>query len=161
MADDDEAVNDITVADDYALAQRVAELLGGRTIATAESCTAGRVAEVLACVEKAADFLRGGLVAYQDEIKRTLLGVTAASVLSIDAAKEMAVGVTRLLRADVSVATTGVAGDQTEEGTPPGTVYVATAVGDRVSAGEYRFTGRPNKCVIKLVTERCSTSSLR
>ena len=46
---------------DEDLARRVAELLDGRMIATAESCTAGRVAEVLASVEKAADFLRGGL----------------------------------------------------------------------------------------------------
>ena len=83
------------------LARRVAELLDGRTIATAESCTAGRLAEVLACVEKATDFLRGGLVAYQDEIKRQLLGVTADSVLSIDAAKEMAVGALGLFGADV------------------------------------------------------------
>ena len=127
------------------LARRVAELLDGRTIATAESCTAGRLAEVLACVEKATDFLRGGLVAYQDEIKRQLLGVTADSVLSIDAAKEMAVGALRLFGADVAVSTTGVAGDKSEDGTPPGTVYIATAVGDRVSATEHRFTGTPEE----------------
>ena len=127
------------------LARRVAELLDGRTIATAESCTAGRLAEVLACVEKAADFLRGGLVAYQDEIKRRLLGVTADSVLSIDAAKEMAVGALGLFGADVAVSTTGVAGDKSEDGTPPGTVYIATAVGDRVSATEHRFTGTPEE----------------
>jgi len=127
------------------LARRVAELLDGRTIATAESCTAGRLAEVLACVEKATDFLRGGLVAYQDEIKRQLLGVTADSVLSIDAAKEMAVGALGLFGADVAVSTTGVAGDKSEDGTPPGTVYIATAVGDRVSATEHRFTGTPEE----------------
>ena len=127
------------------LARRVADLLDGRTIATAESCTAGRLAEVLACVEKAADFLRGGLVAYQDEIKRQLLGVTADSVLTIDAAKEMAVGALGLFDADVAVSTTGVAGDKSEDGTPPGTVYIATAVGDRVSATEHRFTGTPEE----------------
>ena len=58
------------------VARQVVSLLGDRTIATAESCTAGRVAEVLACVEKASEFLRGGLVAYQEAIKRELLGVT-------------------------------------------------------------------------------------
>ena len=65
---------------DEDVARRVAQLLQGRQIGTAESCTAGRVAEVLACVEEASDFLRGGLVAYQDAIKRQLLGVTAESV---------------------------------------------------------------------------------
>jgi nicotinamide-nucleotide amidase len=48
-----------------------------------------------------------------------------------------------LFDADVTVATTGVAGDETEEGTPPGTVYIATAVGGRAVAMEYRFDGTP------------------
>lgn len=55
---------------DEDVATRVAALLGNRQIATAESCTAGRVAEVLACVEKASEFLRDGLVAYQDGSSR-------------------------------------------------------------------------------------------
>jgi len=136
---------DTSIATDYQLAEHVVALLDGRTIATAESCTAGRLTEVLACVEKAANFLRGGLVAYQDPVKRGLLGVTADSVLTMDAAKEMAVGAANLFHADVTVATTGVAGDHSEHGTPPGTVYIATAVGDRVAAGEYRFAGSPEE----------------
>lgn len=131
--------------EDEVLARRVAELLDGRTIATAESCTAGRVAEVLACVEQAADFFRGGLVAYQDEVKRGLLGVTAPSVLSAEAAMQMAGGVARLLNADVTVSTTGVAGDETEEGTPPGTVYIATSVDGRVASSVHRFEGSPEE----------------
>jgi nicotinamide-nucleotide amidase len=130
---------------DEVLARRVAELLGERTIATAESCTAGRVAEVLACVEQAADFLRGGLVAYQDEVKRGLLGVTAQSVLTADAAEQMARGVARLLDADVTVSTTGVAGDEAEEGTPPGTVYIATCVDGTVRSAVHRFEGSPEQ----------------
>jgi nicotinamide-nucleotide amidase len=130
---------------DLELARRVAELLAGRSIATAESCTAGRVAEVLAGVEKASEFLRGGLVAYQDEVKRDLLGVDAESVLSAEAAAQMALGVARLLGADVTVATTGVAGDETEEGTPPGTVYIATCVGRDVTTTTHRFDGSPEE----------------
>jgi nicotinamide-nucleotide amidase len=131
--------------EDELLAKRVAELLAGRTIATAESCTAGRVAEVLACVEQAADFFRGGLVAYQDEIKRGLLGVTAPSVLTADAAGQMASGVARLFDADVTVSTTGVAGDEAEEGTPPGTVYIATSVDGSVTSSVHRFEGSPEQ----------------
>jgi nicotinamide-nucleotide amidase len=130
---------------DLDLARRVAELLAGRSIATAESCTAGRVAEVLAGVEKASDFLRGGLVAYQDEVKRDLLGVRAESVLSAQAAEEMAAGAARLLDADVTVATTGVAGDVSEEGTPPGTVYIATWVDGDVRSATHRFEGTPEE----------------
>jgi nicotinamide-nucleotide amidase len=128
---------------DVDVARRVAELLAGRTIATAESCTAGRVAEVLACVEHANDFLRGGLVAYQEQVKREMLDVTADSVLSLAAAEQMACGAARLFGSDVAVSTTGVAGDSSEEGTPPGTVYIATFVDGRAVATEHRFTGTP------------------
>ena len=125
------------------MARRVAELLAGRSIAAAESCTAGRIAEVLACVEEASDWLRGGVVAYQDEVKRTLLGVTAESVLSEQAADEMARGARTLFGADVTVATTGVAGDDEVEGTPPGTVYIATSVDGRSNVAVHRFDGTP------------------
>ena len=130
---------------DHDLARRIVELLDGRTIATAESCTAGRVAEVLASVEKATDFLRGGIVAYQEWVKRDLLGVTARSVLTEEAAAQMAIGAARLLRADITVSTTGVAGGDAEEGTPPGTVYIATSVNQKVTTTEHRFTGSPER----------------
>jgi nicotinamide-nucleotide amidase len=131
--------------EDEDVARRVVELLGDRSIATAESCTAGRVAEVLACVEKASEFLRGGLVAYQDEVKRELLGVTAKSVLTEQAAQQMAEGAATLFGAEVTVATTGVAGDEEEEGTPPGTVYIATSVDGDVSALVHQFDGSPEE----------------
>lgn len=69
---------------DVGTAERIATLLDGRSVATAESCTAGRIAETLACVPGAVEFLRGGLVAYQEEIKRRLLGVVAESVVSLN-----------------------------------------------------------------------------
>jgi nicotinamide-nucleotide amidase len=128
---------------DEDLANRVAELLDGRSIATGESCTAGRIAAVLACVEQASDFLRGGVVAYQERVKRDLLGVTAESVLTCEAAEQMAAGVARLLGADVGVSTTGVAGDEMEDGTPPGTVYIGTAVDGIVTSQVHRFDGLP------------------
>lgn len=128
---------------DQGLAERVADLLDGRAIATAESCTAGRIAEVLACVEKAVEFFRGGLVAYQDETKRTLLGVTTDSVLTAEAAEQMARGAARLFGVEVAVSTTGVAGDEPEDGVPPGTVFIATIVDGRVASAAHRFAGSP------------------
>jgi nicotinamide-nucleotide amidase len=127
------------------LAQRVVALLNGRTIATAESCTAGRIAQMLACVEKATEFFRGGVVAYQESIKRDLLGVRAKSVLSLESADQMAVGIARLLHADVAISTTGVAGHKAEDGTPPGTVYIGTKVGETVTSNRYRFDGTPDE----------------
>ena len=130
---------------DEDVAQRVVELLRGRTVATAESCTAGRVAEVLACVERASEFLRGGLVAYQELTKRELLGVAARSVLSTEAAEQMAAGAAALFAADVAVSTTGVAGDEDEDGSPPGTVYIGTSVDGAVSSRIHRFAGSPEE----------------
>ncbi|RPI07691.1 MAG: CinA family protein, partial [Actinobacteria bacterium] len=112
-----------------ATAGLVASALGGRAVASAESCTAGRICEALATVTGASDWFRGGVVAYQEPVKRALLDVEAASVLSEQAAAEMATGVAELLEADVSVATTGVAGDEPVDGVAPGTVFIATCVG--------------------------------
>ena len=126
------------------VAKQVVELLDGCAIATAESCTAGRVAEVLASVEGASGFLRGG-VSYQEAVKRGLLGVTADSVLSAKAAEEMANGVARLLDAEAAVSTTGVAGDETEDGTPPGTVYIGTSVDGAVASKVHQFDGSPEE----------------
>ena len=130
---------------DEDVARRVVALLRGRSVATAESCTAGRVAEVLACVEKANEFLRGGLVAYQEPTKRELLAVAAPSVLSTEAAEQMAVGAATLFGADVTVSTTGVAGDQDEDGSPPGTVYIGTNVDGAVRSRVHRFEGTPEE----------------
>lgn len=110
------------------IAALAARYLAQRQIAIAESCTAGRVATALACVEGAVDFFRGGLVAYQESIKRRLLDVTAESVFSREAVAEMAAGVARLLDADVAVATSGLAGDDPIDGVEPGTVFIGTLV---------------------------------
>jgi len=125
------------------LAGKIASRLAGRTVACAESCTAGRLAEEFAAVEAAAEWFRGGVVAYQTPIKRALLGVEVASVLNEEAAAEMAIGVAELMDADVAVATTGVAGDTPEEGVAPGTVFIATYVDGHVRVATHHFEGSP------------------
>ena len=109
------------------LAHDVARQLDGRSVACAESLTAGRVASALAMVDGAVDFLRGGVVAYQPAVKASLLGVTADSVLSLAAAEQMARGAARLLEADVAVATTGLAGGEPQDGVDVGTVFIAAS----------------------------------
>ncbi|MCU1401209.1 MAG: hypothetical protein JWN62_4318 [Acidimicrobiales bacterium] len=69
----------------------------------------------------------------------------AEPVLSNAAAAQMATGVATLLDADVAVATTGVAGDEEIEGTPPGTVYIARRVDEHVSHRTHRFAGTPEE----------------
>jgi PncC family amidohydrolase len=123
--------------------EAIARRVGDRTIATAESITAGRIAAQLATVPGAVEFLRGGLVAYQEQIKRELLGVEAPSVYTPLAVREMALGVAELLGADLAVATTGVAGGDPVDGVPPGTVFIGIAYDGESEARAYRFEGPP------------------
>ena len=67
-------------------------------------------------------------MACEGEVKRELLGVPEGPVVSEAAVRAMAEGVCRLLRADCSVAVSGVAGPASSEGEKPGTVWMATAV---------------------------------
>ena len=139
------STDDLDALDDVELAERIAGLLKGRSLATAESCTAGRVAVVFARVPKAERFFRGCVVPYQVPVKRSLLNVTAASVLTTEAAEQMAAGIAELLEAEVTVSTTGVAGDSPEDGVLPGTVFVGTFVGGRLHAREHHFGGEPDE----------------
>jgi PncC family amidohydrolase len=113
----------------------------GWTVACAESVTAGVVAQRLAAAPEASDWFAGGVVAYRTATKRDLLGVTAERIISAECAEQLALGVARLLEADVAVGITGVGGPDDEEGRPPGTVYIAVAAEGRVEAAEHALEG--------------------
>ena len=127
--------------EDADFAAAVVAWLGSRTVACAESCTAGRLSLAFAAVGGAERWFRGGLVAYQVPVKRALLGVTEPSVLNEAAAQEMAAGAASLLSADVTVATSGVVGGEPQDGVAPGTVFIATSVDGTVTAHTHRFEG--------------------
>jgi len=105
----------------------------------------------------ASEWLRGSLVAYQVEVKRSLLGVTAPSVLTEQAASQMARGAAHLFGAPVVIATTGVMGDDPEDGVPPGTLMVGTIVdGDlHVSTHHLRGHDPDDRCRIAVGTALC------
>ena len=121
------------------------------SVAAAESLTSGAIASALGRGEAASEWFEGGVVAYAERVKRELLGVSAASVLSPQCARELATGVARLLGADVAVAVTGVGGPDSEEGLPPGTVYAAVCVGEEVTDAAWRFEGGPSAVVEQTV----------
>jgi PncC family amidohydrolase len=125
------------------LATRVGELLAGRTVACAESCTAGLVAQSFAAVEGSLDWFRGGVVAYQTGVKHDLLGVTTDRIVTPEAAREMAEGAARLFTTDVAVSTTGAAGPDPLDGAEPGTVVVGTYVDGRACSRTFHFEGDP------------------
>lgn len=131
-------------------------LLGARTVACAESCTAGRVAARLAAIGDASEWLAGGVVAYQTSVKRELLRVRADSVVTGDAAAEMAAGVAQLLDAQAAIATTGVLGDAPVDGIEPGTVFIATAVDGDSRVTELAVAGAPDEQSAQAVAAACA-----
>lgn len=111
----------------------------GLTIATAESLTGGLIAQRLTAVSGSSKAFRGGVITYATDVKTTLLGAPAGPSVSEEMVEAMALGACKTLGADVSVATTGVAGPDSWEGIPPGTVWVATCVNGEVESTLLRY----------------------
>ncbi len=113
----------------------------GYTIGTAESMTGGMVTARLTDLPGSSAVVRGGLIAYDAELKRQLLGVSDISkVVDEETAIEMAQGAKDLLGVDVAVAITGSAGP-TDLEKPAGTVVIAVATPERTEARELRYGG--------------------
>jgi nicotinamide-nucleotide amidase len=113
----------------------------GLTVAVAESVTGGYVAGRLCAVPGASRAFQGGIVAYQSEIKFDLLDVPEGLVVTEATALAMAHGVRRKLKADIGIATTGVAGPEEQEGQPVGTVCLAIAGSLAERAATVRLPG--------------------
>lgn len=125
----------------------------GKTISTAESCTGGKISEVLTSVPGASNYFRGSVVSYATDTKVSVLGVlqdtiNQYSVVSSEVAKEMALGIQKLMKTDYAIATTGNAGPlKGDADTDLGTVFIALATPDEVIVEEYNF-GQPREKVI-------------
>jgi len=104
-----------------------------RTIATAESCTGGGIGYALTAIPGSSRVFLGGVIAYANEIKRHLLGVSeeilsSHGAVSFATCEAMLLGVQRLFAPSYAIATTGIAGP--EGGTPQkpvGTVFIGIA----------------------------------
>jgi nicotinamide-nucleotide amidase len=113
----------------------------GLTLGLAESVTGGLVAARLSAVPGASDVLRGSVVSYATEVKQDVLGVPLGPVVSEAAAAAMAEGACRVLGADVGLATTGVAGPDTQEGVAVGTVFYASHLDGVTETGMLKLPG--------------------
>jgi nicotinamide-nucleotide amidase len=135
--------------DQEELQDAVVRLLGERrqTLATAESVTAGLVANRIAHVPGASAWLRGGIVAYTNEIKARLLGVPTAlldehGAVSAPVAEAMAAGCRERFGTELAVSTTGLAGPGgAEHGKPVGLVYVGLAWAGGVRSVSFSWAG--------------------
>jgi nicotinamide-nucleotide amidase len=116
-----------------------------RTLAAAESLTGGLLASAFARASGAGEWFRGGIVAYSSEVKYDLLDVPGCPVVGEAAAAAMARGAGRMLEADVAVAVTGVGGPDSQDGEPPGTVWVATWPDQLGGAVLLRLSGSPRR----------------
>lgn len=118
----------------------------GLTVATAESLTAGMVAAVLADTPGASGMLQGGVVAYANSVKASILGVSrelldAAGSVDGQVAAAMAAGARTACGTDVAVATTGVAGPEAHDGKDVGTVFIGLATAEGATSFAYHFEG--------------------
>jgi nicotinamide-nucleotide amidase len=135
--------------EDEELQDVVARLLEQKrqTVATAESITAGLVAHRLGQVPGISRFLRGGVVAYTNEVKQELLGVPADllaryGAISAEVAQAMALGCRHRFGCDVAVSTTGLAGPEGDDrGNPPGLVFVGVASAQGTAAQQFSWGG--------------------
>lgn len=135
--------------DDETLESAVGGLLRkkGLTLAIAESCTGGLVANRITNVSGSSDYFTMGLVAYSNTIKERMLGVSPVSLkrygaVSQDIALQMAKGIRFLARADIGLGITGIAGPTGgTKAKPVGLVYIALLTGKKWAVRECRFRG--------------------
>jgi len=137
----------IIAYEDIKLEELVGKLLKDRhcTVATAESCTGGKVASLITSVSGSSEYYKGSVVSYCNEVKADVLGVSRADLekygaVSSTVAEQMASGVRRLLKTDYAVATTGIAGPTGgSDEKPVGTVWIAVATPTKVVSRKYVF----------------------
>ena len=126
----------------------------GMTLSTAESCTGGKIAQVMTAIPGASAYFNGSIVCYHQDVKVSVLGVKHESidrhsVVSAEVAIEMAAGVRKLLKSDYAIAVTGNAGpttDKTDKGI--GVVFIAIASPEGIIVEEFNF-GKPREKVIE------------
>ena len=169
-----DSVSAATNASNAELAAQVIALAtqAGVHIGVAESLTGGLVASTLVSVPGASKVFLGGVVAYATSAKAGLLGVPSEvldtlGAVSAETAEAMAQGMRNGLSIDgyaastslVTVSTTGVAGPDTQDGQPVGTVFVGLATSTGVTAKETHFSG--DRQSIRIQATRFALSIVR
>lgn len=125
----------------------VLKALRGKTLVTAESLTGGGIGAALTQVPGSSEVYKGGVICYTNWVKENILGVPGEilardGAVSRPTAEHLASGVRALLKADVAVAVTGLAGPGGDEfGHDVGTVFIGYQDAAHSDTREYHFTG--------------------
>ena len=122
------------------ISREVSELLWDmeKTVATAESCTGGRIAEAIIAVPGASKYFKGGIISYVNEVKESLLGVDPLvleekTAVCEEVAIQMVKGACRTLNTDYAISATGLAGPSGgSKDIHVGTIWLACGNADRV-----------------------------
>lgn len=138
---------DIFACEDVQLETVLGDLLRERklTLATAESCTGGRIASIITSVPGSSDYYKGSVIAYSNEIKEKILEVPSGLIqkygaVSRQVVQKMAEGVRQKFRTDLAIAVSGIAGPS--GGTPEkpvGTTWICVLDEEKCFAKEYKF----------------------
>lgn len=124
-----------------------------KSLATAESCTGGKIAEVLTAVSGSSRYFKGGVVSYATEAKINVLGISKDlideySVVSSEVVSAMALSIKKMMNSDYAIATTGNAGPlKGDSDAELGTVFIALATPTDIIVEEFNF-GQPREKVI-------------
>ena len=145
----------------------VLKALRGKTLVTAESLTGGGIGAALTAVSGASEVYKGGVISYTNEVKEAVLGVPGevlerCGAVSRQTAQCMASGVRKLLKADVAVSVTGLAGPGGDDyGNPVGTVFIGYEDDSRREVRHCTFSGSREEvrqqtveAALKLILER-------
>lgn len=127
----------------------------GKTLATAESCTGGQIAQAITAIAGSSKYFKGSLVSYATEIKETLLKIDKSliekySVVSEEVASAMASNALKLFNVDFAISTTGNAGpEKGDSDAEVGTVCIAIATKNEVYAETFNFGNHRGKVIAK------------
>jgi nicotinamide-nucleotide amidase len=143
--------------DEEPLEITIAKLLkySNKTLATAESCTGGKIASLITTVPGSSTYFKGSIVAYSNEVKIKVLGVKDEIIrghgaVSQETVEAMAQDVRNLLDTDYSIATSGIAGpDGGSAEKPVGTIWIAVASRKQVIATKFLFGDNRERNIIR------------
>jgi nicotinamide-nucleotide amidase len=125
------------------------------SLSIAESCTGGKISQLITSVPGCSEYFKGSIVAYSNEIKSNYLDVPIEIIrqygaVSREVAEYMVKGVQKLLNSDCAIATTGIAGpDGGTNEKPVGTIWISVISGNQINSEKFMFGDNRERNIIR------------